>query len=111
MGNIPAYNSFTKVREAASTRINKKDESKTKKLKEALEQGLADLTSKDEMDMYISTYGTIHQEKLLLAFNYLPGKVLAEDKISVIDYGCGQGIASMVLCDVLQSIVWFRIFT
>lgn len=47
MRNIPAYNSFTNVREAASTRINKKGESKTKKLKEALEHGLADLTSKD----------------------------------------------------------------
>ena len=105
MRNIPAYNSFTNVREAASIRINKKGESKTKKLKEALEHGLADLTSKDEMDMYLSTYGNIHQEKLLLAFNHLPRKVLAEDKISVIDYGCGQGIASMVLCDVLQSIV------
>lgn len=62
MGNIPAYNSFTNVREAASTRINKKGESKTKKLKEALEHGLPDLTSKDEMDMYLSTYGNIHQE-------------------------------------------------
>lgn len=97
MGNIPAYNSFTNEREAASTRINKKGESKTKKLKEALEHGLADLTSKDEMDMYLSTYGAIHQEKLLLAFNHLPRKVLAEDKISLIGYGCGQGIASMVL--------------
>lgn len=105
MGNVPAHNSFTNVREAATTRINKNSKSKTKKLKDALEHGLADLTSEDEMDMYLSSYGAIHQEKLLLAFNHLPHKLLAEDKISVIDYGCGQGIASMVLCDVLQSIV------
>jgi len=35
----------------------------------------------------------------------MPHKLLSEDKNSVIDYGCGQGIASMVLRDALQSIV------
>lgn len=38
-----------------------------------------------------------------MAFNRLPRKILVENKISVIDYGCGQCVASMVLCDVLQE--------
>ena len=104
MENVPAYNSLTNVREAATTRINKNSKSKTKNLKDALEHGLADLTSEDEMDMYLSSYGTMHQEKLLVAFDKLPIKILREDKISVIDYGCGQGTASIVLCDVFQQI-------
>lgn len=105
MKNIPPHNSFDNVKEQAKLHINGLSESKTKKLKEHLEHGLADLTSKDEMDMYLSAYGSIHQEKLLFTYNKLPRKILSEEKISVIDYGCGQGIASMVLCDVLQPIV------
>lgn len=62
MKNIPAYNSFSNVRETATTRINKMCESKTKKLKEALDHGLANLSTEDEMDMYLSSYGEIHQE-------------------------------------------------
>ena len=105
MKNIPPHNSFDNVKEQAKSHINGMPESKTKKLKENLEHGLADLSSEDEMDMYLSAYGSIHQEKLLLTFNKLPRKILYEEKLSVIDYGCGQGIASMVLCDVLQPIV------
>ncbi len=105
MRNIPPHNTFDKVKGMATDRVKEMPESKTKKLKEALEHGLADLTTSDEMDMYLSSYGSMHQEKLLLAYNNLPKKLLSEDKISVIDYGCGQGIASMVLCDVLQAMV------
>ncbi len=106
MKNIPPHNTFDDVKGKATERVKEMSESMTKKLKAALEHGLADLTSDDEMDMYLSLYGTIHKEKLQLAFNKIPyKKILSEDKISVIDYGCGQGIASMVLCDFLQSIV------
>lgn len=59
MENVPAHNSFTNVREAATTRINKNSKSKTKNLKDALEHGLADLTSEDEMDMYLSCFQII----------------------------------------------------
>lgn len=105
MNNIPQHDMFDNVKEKAIDRVNKMSESKTKKLKADLEHGLAELTTIDEMDMYISLYGSIHQEKLLLAFNKLPHKLFCEDKISVIHYGCGQGIASLVLCDVMQSMV------
>lgn len=102
MANIPAYNTFEQVRKAAQSRVQGFSNSKAQRLKEALEHGIGELTSDDEMDMYLATYGEIHQAKLLLAFSKLPHKILAEDKISVIDYGCGQGLATMVLCDVLK---------
>lgn len=102
MANIPAHNTFNLVLKAAQSRVEEFSEAKMKRLKDALEHGLGDLKTKDEMDMYLASYGEIHQDKLLLAFSRLPRKILAEEKVSVIDYGCGQGFASMVLCDVLH---------
>ena len=93
---------FATILAEAKNRIESLSDSKKKHLKEALEHGLGELNSEDEMDMYLASYGEIHQAKLLLAFSKLPRKILAENRISIIDYGCGQGIASMVLCDVLQ---------
>ncbi len=97
--------SFDKVTAQAKARVKGLSELKCKKLKEALSHGVADLTSKEEMDMYLSTYGDIHQEKLVLAFSKVPRAFMTDNALTVIDYGCGQGIASMVLCDVLRSIV------
>lgn len=105
MTKIPPHNSFIRMIQRAVLRVEKFSESKKNTLKEKLEHGLANLSSDEEMDMYLSIYGKIHQEKLLLAFDNLPRKVLSENNISIIDYGCGQGVASMVLCDVLQSVL------
>lgn len=76
---IIPQNSFPHILEEAKTRVDAMPESKTKKLKESLEHGLAELTTEDEMDMYLSSYGTMHQEKLLVAFDKLPKKILRED--------------------------------
>lgn len=102
MTKNPAHCTFESVLQEAKSRVDSFSEAKTKRLKEALEHGLGDLKSQEEMDMYLASYGEIHQAKLLMALTRLPRKILAEDKVSVIDYGCGQGVASMVLCDVLH---------
>lgn len=68
-------------------------------LKATLEHGAANLTSKSQLNAYMHLYGEIHRQKLLLAYKYLPAKIWNEDCISVVDYGCGQGIAEMVLSD------------
>lgn len=62
MKNIPPHNKFDNVKEKATDRVNRMPESKTKKLKDALEHGLANVTTNDEMDKYLSSYGSIHQE-------------------------------------------------
>ena len=68
-----------------------------------LEHGAGHLTNIPQLNAYIAKYGEIHQAKLLLAYEKIPSKVWHEDGISVIDYGCGQGIAEMVLSDYLAS--------
>lgn len=87
--------SFDDILESAKKHINSLSESKQASLKESLENGLADLSTKEELDMYISSYGDIHRQKLQMAFEKIPYKVWHEGEISVIDYGCGQCIAEM----------------
>lgn len=70
---------------------------------EDLEHGAAHLTNSRQLNAYIAKYGEIHQAKLLHAYEQIPSKVWHEDGITVIDYGCGQGIAEMVLSDYMAT--------
>lgn len=87
---------FDEVLEAASNHIKSLPETKQRLLKEDLENGLANLTSMDQLQMYLSSYGHIHRQKLMMAYKHIPNKVWSEGKLAVIDYGCGQCVAEMV---------------
>jgi len=95
--------SFDNVLQAAEKYIDSLSDSKQKSLKNELGNGLADLTSKEQLDMYLSSYGDIHRQKLLLAYEKIPLKVWTENALSIVDYGCGQCIAEMVLSDFLKK--------
>lgn len=95
--------SFDDILESAKKHIGTLSDSKQTSLKESLENGLANLSTKEELDMYISSYGDIHRQKLQMAFEKIPYNVWHEGEISVIDYGCGQCIAEMVLSDFMKS--------
>lgn len=72
-------------------------------LKENLENGLANLTSSNQLQMYLSAYGDIHGQKLKMAYDKIPTKAWAEGKLAIIDYGCGQCVAEMVLSDFMKQ--------
>ncbi len=95
--------SFDEILEAASKHIKSLPETKERSLKEDLENGLANLTSKDQLQMYLSAYGDIHRQKLMMAYDKIPNKVWQEGKLAVIDYGCGQCVAEMVLSDFMKQ--------
>lgn len=57
-----------------------------------LEHGAALLSNTRQLNAYIAKYGEIHQAKLLHAYGKIPSKVWHEDGITVVDYGCGQGL-------------------
>ena len=54
------------------------------------------------MDAYLHFYGEIHRQKLLRAIKHLP-ESLHNRNISVIDWGCGQGLASMIFSDYMEK--------
>lgn len=55
------------------------------------------------MFMYLYSFGQQHEAKLLYAFENMDKSVWESDEIAVVDYGCGQGLATMVLADFMRK--------
>lgn len=59
-----------------------------------LNHGTAVLSNEEQLCCYIASYGEMHKGKLEKAFETFPWKELTSN-IEIIDWGCGQGIASV----------------
>lgn len=66
---------FDEVLETASNHIKSLPDAMQRSLKEDLENGLANLTSSNQLQMYLSAYGDIHRQKLMMAHDKIPTKV------------------------------------
>ena len=66
-----------------------------------LERGRAQITRRDEGVKYIATYGGKHFHKLYAAFAFWEFNRLEGRNIEIIDWGCGQAIATCILIDYL----------
>lgn len=93
---------FDKIIEEASSYCKSLPESKQKDLKESLCNGKALLRSKDQMKAYLYHYGDMHRQKLLKAFAKLPENIFHKN-ISVIDWGCMQGLGSTILNEFIEK--------
>ncbi len=69
-----------------------------------LNHGVKILTNDDEMAQYLDAYGAIHREKLNTAFDTIenPQDYVSRD-IVIIDWGCGQGLATMCFYDYMHN--------
>ena len=94
---------FSYIQKEASYKIHQLTEPERDNLFEELEHGVSELHREDLLDMYMYAYGKMHQEKLNLAFGYIDDYILETKDISIIDYGCGQGLASIVLADFMRQ--------
>lgn len=70
-----------------------------------LNQGTAILQTEDELNQYLYSYGNMHIAKLNQVYIALTKSkpLKPNDKINIIDYGCGQGIASIILLNLLEK--------
>ena len=67
-----------------------------------LAHGTAILQDEEQLCCYLASYGEMHQGKLACAFTKFP--YLNMDKnIEIIDWGCGQGLASIYFIDNLRQ--------
>lgn len=94
---------FVSVMQKAKDWVASLSKTEQQNLIDDLEHGAAHLTNTRQLNTYIAKYGEIHQAKLLQAYEKIPSKVWHEDGITMVDYGCGQGIAEMVLSDYMAS--------
>jgi hypothetical protein len=65
-----------------------------------LARGTKVLISECELFGYMHSYGKMHNAKLVTAFKQLPVDIF-EHKPNIIDWGCGQGMATMCLLEYL----------
>lgn len=68
----------------------------------SLGRGVNVLQEEAQLYSYMSSYGNMHKAKMLSAFEEFPFDELSGNNIELFDWACGQGIASMMLCEHIE---------
>lgn len=68
-----------------------------------LGRGVSILDSQSQMLQYLYSFGRMHEAKLNSAFSTIDLEILNRNKIEIIDWGCGQGIASVLFNEYLSK--------
>ena len=68
----------------------------------SLQRGVAVITEEKQLYAYMYSFGKMHYTKLIDSFNSLPTEFF-EKEISIVDWGCGQGMATMTFIDFLNQ--------
>lgn len=70
-----------------------------------LEHGVKLLSNDDELAQYIAAYGAMHREKFNAALDTIenPAEYFSKN-ITIIDWGCGQGLATMCFYDYMRNL-------
>lgn len=63
--------------------------------------GKNELQNEDQLNAYIAAYGEMHIIKCRAALQNFPFEELQNNPFEIIDWGCGQGIATLTLLDML----------
>lgn len=66
----------------------------------SLQRGVSILENENQLYAYMYSYGNMHHKKLMGAFASLPDAAF-EDEICIVDWGCGQGMATISFFDFL----------
>ena len=69
----------------------------------ALERGTAVIDNDQQCDQYIALYGGLHFHKLYAAFGATNFPYLNRKNVEIIDWGCGQALATCVLIEYLAK--------
>ena len=73
-------------------------------LKNELDRGVAIIDREELLWQYLYSFGQMHQAKMKLALDKFPGLAdVVKDGYSVVDWGCGQGLATVCLMDHLKD--------
>lgn len=67
----------------------------------SLHRGVSIIHQEKQLFAYMHSFGKMHYQKLITAFEYLP-KEFFEEKANIVDWGCGQAMATMVYLEYLQ---------
>ncbi len=68
-----------------------------------LEHGEQILDSEPQLNMYLHSFCNMHQAKMKHAFSNIDKDWFDNQEIEIVDYGCGQALATMLYHDYLQA--------
>jgi hypothetical protein len=70
-----------------------------------LKRGVAILSKEEQLAQYLYSFGNMHEAKLKKAYGALFKSldITNNKKIKILDYACGQGLATIVLLNYLES--------
>lgn len=97
---------FSAIRNISVKFIQELDDEEKDELYEELNHGVDILTTNKQLHAYMYCFGLMHEAKLNRAFSKIPS-VLFKPEIEIIDYACGQGIATVVFIDFLKRNDYF----
>lgn len=83
--------------------VNKYQLIKADTIFNSLGRGVTILTNECQLYAYMNSYGIMHYDKLIEAFKTLPKSFFSKEA-NIIDWGCGQAMASMTYFDFLGQI-------
>jgi hypothetical protein len=92
-------NNFNSIRQIS---VNKHLQINDSDVFYSLQRGVSILSEEKQLFAYMHSFGKMHYQKLITAFEYLP-KEFFKESTSIIDWGCGQALATMVYLEYLQS--------
>ena len=95
--------SFDKIRNLAKDFNMKLPEQLKDELYEEIERGEKQLETEPELMYYLHAFGKMHKAKLNYAFEHLPETFFEIPEINIIDYGCGQAVATICYADFLRK--------
>jgi superfamily II DNA helicase RecQ len=96
--------SFQQIRKIADKSLSHLTKDERTELWSNLNQGVDLLTTHELMCQYIFSYGNMHEAKITRALSSIPNpKEVFNTDIAVVDWGCGQGLATVCFFDFLKS--------
>ena len=101
--NKLSSHSFLDIRDISVRFIQKLDNKEKDELFEEINHGMDVLSTNEHLHAYMYCFGLMHEAKLRRAFLEIPTSFYNKPVIEVIDYACGQGIASLCFANFIEE--------
>ncbi len=95
-------NSFSEIRNISLWFLRDYSDEEKNDLKRIIGDGTNILTTYEQLHAYTYCFGLMHEAKLRRAFKSIPKNML-NTEIEVIDYACGQGIATVCFANFIEE--------
>lgn len=95
--------SFNGIRSIAKDYIMSLSDDERNELYESLNHGVDLLDSDAQMKCYLFSFGRMHQAKVYRALSCISPSTYASGDFDIVDWGCGQGLATVCFFDYLRE--------